>query len=218
MEVECQFEPPELRTAQRDALAAIDSFLAGPEQHGIIKMFCGTGNSRVMLECVERAGRGSVSAIVVASIALVTQFAQDYVLKYRVFERCDAMCICSKNELPRKDPSREKICYTTSKQRIRSFLMQRQRDLAASNTASPTAVAEAAAATSQLVFVTYQSFPTFYAAVEEEHVQPQLFMFDEAHRITAAQVSCRLNGGWSANLHVVKVSHRGSNRSTRDSR
>jgi hypothetical protein len=66
-------EPPDLRTAQLDALVAIDSFLAGPEQHGIIKMFCGTGKSRVMLECVEFAKRGSISAIVMPSIALVTR-------------------------------------------------------------------------------------------------------------------------------------------------
>jgi superfamily II DNA or RNA helicase len=193
MEFEDQFEPPELRPAQRDALAAIDSFLAGEEQHGIIKMFCGTGKSRIMLECVEFAERGSISAIVVPSIALITQFAQDYVLKYGVTERCSVMCICSDNELPRQGSGRSDICYTTSKQRICSFLKQRQHDLAAADTAVPTAAAAAAAATTtQLLLVTYQSFPTFYAAVKEEQVQVQLLMFDEAHHITANEVGCRL--------------------------
>lgn len=136
---------PDLRPAQEDALEAIEAFMAGPEHHGIVQMFCGTGKSRVMLELVERdfakscstatssmvldlatTTPGSTCAIVVPSIALITQFARDYVLKYGVTERCDVMCICSENELPRHDPNHADIAYTTSKERICHFLQQQQ--------------------------------------------------------------------------------------------
>jgi superfamily II DNA or RNA helicase len=109
------FVPPDLRPAQKEALKAIGRFKAGPDQHGIIQMFCGTGKSRVMLECADFAAQGSVSVMVAPSIALITQFARDYVLKYGLIQRCKVVCICCENELPKDDPGRKSILYTTSK-------------------------------------------------------------------------------------------------------
>lgn len=143
-------------------------------------MFCGTGKSRVMLECVDRAEPGSKVAIVTPSIALITQFAREYVLKYRLTERCAVMCICCQNELPRQDPGSKDILYTTDTECISDFLRQQRRSKGRG---------KSAAAATQLILVTYKSFLTFLDAVKSERVQLDLVMFDEAHHITAKGVS-----------------------------
>ena len=212
-------QPPPLRTAQGNALNAINTFLSTPNQrNGLVKMFCGTGKSLVMYHVANRSAtslsttsstgtRSSISVIVAPTIALITQFALDYVLKYNMPQQAAVLCVCSENEIPRGHARYSNVEYSTNKAQISTFLARNGSSRACTN---PVAAADSngsAPATgrgscngggggsgsgvqrrAKVVLVTYQSLPNFIAVVGQSGVQVDLCMFDEAHHITGPEV------------------------------
>jgi predicted helicase len=210
--------PPQLRTAQQNALDTIRTFLSTPnERKGLVRMFCGTGKSLVMYHLANRSNTApfstsssSLSVIVAPTIALITQFALDYVIKYHVSQRMTVLCICSENEIPRAHASYAEIEYTTNKAQIGIFLKNSSGngpinttraaaeggvDRGSAGGGCSSGINSSSSSSSRqrpqkVVLVTYQSLPTFLSVVIQSGTQIDLCMFDEAHHVTGPEVGC----------------------------
>jgi superfamily II DNA or RNA helicase len=133
--------------------AAYDA--ATSADRGIIKMFCGTGKTRIMLRLITD-NTHAISIIVFPRIALVEQFKKDY-LENADFQSAmssiASLCICSDDNA------------TTNKQEIRSFI---ESD-----------------ASRKLFCITYQSLEILIGILESSDLIPDLVLFDEAHHVVS---------------------------------
>lgn len=139
-----------LRVPQQAAYDAI-------QQHdrGIIKMFCGTGKTRVIFKVIIDATL-PISLIVFPRIALVEQFRRDYVQKWT--HDLDTIYICSKTEASHTD-------FTTDEDTITEFLMNES--------------------SNKLICCTYQSLQTLIDALELCESSIDLAIYDEGHHCVA---------------------------------
>ena len=82
------------------------------DHKGLIKMFCGSGKSRVIYEVVLKYGY-SLAVIIVPSINLITQFSREYPfdIKYKT------LTVCSKDELKQNNH------FTTDADDISKFVI-----------------------------------------------------------------------------------------------
>lgn len=180
-------------------MAAVEQLIDDPDEvDGIIKMFCGTGKSRVMLEVIKRVLRTptadgnfggastsraaaittsrKVALVVCPTIALITQFMTDYVLKYGLHQHVSVMSVCSVRELTEDDgDGAQGIQYTTQPAKISEFFSSHADDTSRC-----------------LVLVTYQSLETLLSVIYEQHVVANVCLLDEAHHITGDKVSPRV--------------------------
>ena len=186
--------PPGLRPHQEEGLDILEECIEDPERcQGMVTHFCGTGKSRMIFELVRRHTEGSAVApipapadgtsslaiIVVPSIVLVTQFREGYLLKYGFQEQGQVLCVCCKDELRKIDQEGDrglggndaahKHDFETKAEPIGRWLKRRP-------------------GSRRLVLVTYASFPTFMAVVQEAQQKIGLCIFDEAHHVTSRTV------------------------------
>ena len=152
-----------LRKHQREAVSSIETTLEDYDKC-LVKMFCGTGKTRVVFYLMVHT-ENDLTVIVFPSISLITQFNQDYVLNpnwTEMTEKFSYMSVCSKNELDHPD-----IRYTTEPSKIASFLR---------------------GDTKKIIAVTYQSLDTFVDTINEEDIQIDLLIYDEAHHVVGSKV------------------------------
>ena len=99
---------------QVDALAAIETAFLDYDRC-LVKMFCGTGKSRIALKKIIDA---DFAVIVMPTIALITQFNDSYLTEYaHLLQGKALLSICSRDEL--KDQT---IQYTTDVEDVVEFL------------------------------------------------------------------------------------------------
>jgi predicted helicase len=84
------------------------------ENKALIKMFCGSGKSLIIYNCLLEYAN-NLSVVVVPSINLITQFNRDYLLKYNTSYQL--LTVCSKNEL-------NNINCTTDEDKILEFILE----------------------------------------------------------------------------------------------
>ena len=116
---------------------ACDAILNSENPNNIVKMFCGSGKTHVMVQSYLKMN-DNYACFVFPSIALITQFNNDY---GEYFEKYSIMNICSKDETG-------KTCtkFTTEPENIRKFLIENK---------------------TKLIFVTYHSFPNFIESCDD---------------------------------------------------
>ena len=137
---------------------AFDKFLdildVGEPGDKLVQAFCGVGKSRFAMRCLlEAKNRGKrLQVMVMPSIALMSQFNDDYISKYDGFE---TMSICCKD-----DTEAQNVNFTTEKETI-CELLRRNR--------------------SKIILCTYQSLHTLVECLEETNKLVDVAMFDEAH-------------------------------------
>ena len=163
----------DLRPYQKDAVEAI----IGKTGRCVVKMFCGTGKSRVMATVVLREGK-PLSVVVFPSLALVQQFSTDYVMGAYVnqFANYSILNVSSEQLV--------EVQSTTDAGQIRKFCEQTNPKL--------------------IILVTYQSLDVLLANLgdrtldlicydEAQHVVSpecqQLVFFNESIPVTTKQVS-----------------------------
>ena len=99
---------------QIDALVAIEIAFEDYDRC-LVKMFCGTGKSRIALKKIIDA---DFAVIVMPTIALITQFNDSYLTEYaHLLQEKALLSICSRDEL--KDQT---IQYTTDVEEVVEFL------------------------------------------------------------------------------------------------
>jgi superfamily II DNA or RNA helicase len=141
--------------------------VAAATDRGIIKMFCGTGKTRIFLR-LALDGAEPLTLIVFPRIALVAQFKRDY---FENAEWADALAdlsciyICSEDE------------STTDRGTIEEFLL--------------------ADAPKKVACITYQSLPLLAELLEDLEMDIDLAIYDEAHHCEAEQTYGILTGGLS---------------------
>jgi len=98
-----------LRYYQKDAIQRVEEHMK-THNKGLVKMFCGTGKSIIMVKVVEFF-RKNLSVYVFPSLALIDQFNRDYVKKYKSGE--NVLIVCS--EIDSSET-------TTEEEQIKKFL------------------------------------------------------------------------------------------------
>ena len=150
-----------LREYQKTAVTKI---LECEDDKCVVKMFCGTGKSLVMITTILSLD-SKTSVVVFPSLVLINQFINDSIknekddLK-RHFDKYTTINISSEMV--------EGIDSTTDKPYIASFLKSKSKN-----------------ATNKIVFVTYQSLDTFIEMVKETNTTLNLVCYDEAHHVTS---------------------------------
>jgi len=173
----------ELYKHQKDCINNINEHFKN-ENKGLIKMFCGSGKSLIIYNCLLKYGI-NLSIVVVPSINLVTQFNDNYLLnldkqKYnnKFYKKdYDILTICSKNES--KDSNN--LNYTTNKNNILDFL---EKDIL------------------KIILVTYQSLKILIDIVIEYKINIDIICFDEAHHILADETKKILFKETKNNIHL----------------
>ena len=136
---------------QKEAINNIKDCLLNEDDKCIVQMWCGTGKSRIELSLLLEQ---ELSIIVVPSIALITQFMNDYILKFKI--KKNTLVVCSKNEIENDVD----ITYTTNKKDILSFLKK-----------------------DGIILSTYQSLHLIYELILKHKIRINLAVFDEAHHV-----------------------------------
>jgi superfamily II DNA or RNA helicase len=157
-----------LRKYQKEADIAITTTFKNGEKQALLKMFCGTGKTRVLVKQLT-SNKNNLSVIVFPSISLITQFNQDYVLKHNwkeLFDKYKILSICSKNEKP-DEITNKKINYTTSQESIYKFILENDK---------------------KLISITYQSLNNFVEIFNSLNLTIDLLIFDEAHHIIGNEI------------------------------
>jgi superfamily II DNA or RNA helicase len=162
-----------LRTHQKECVLKIDAHLADNNE-GLIKMFCGSGKSFVIYNCLLKYTQ-SLSVVVVPSINLITQFNKDYLLdemkkeynKIHYNLNWELLTICSKNELD-VDTN-----LTTDEEEIEKFVKKN---------------------TCKIILITYQSLETLYNVISHNDIKIDLVCWDEAHHILSEGIKKTLFG------------------------
>ena len=150
-----------LREYQKNAVHKI---LECEDDKCVVKMFCGTGKSLVMITTILLL-ESKISVVVFPSLVLINQFINDSIknekddLK-RHFDKYTTINISSEMV--------EGIDSTTDKQQIISFLKSKSKNVI-----------------NKIVFVTYQSLDTFIEMVGVTKVTLNLVCYDEAHHVTS---------------------------------
>lgn len=155
-----------LRHHQEICMNNIDKHFKENESKALIKMFCGSGKSFIIYNCLLKYGN-NLSVVVVPSINLITQFNRDYLLnedkkkynKKHFKKEFELITICSKNEL---ETSKTKINFTTDEDDILEFLLKEE---------------------DKIILITYQSLEILTKIVQENDLKIDLLCFDEAHHI-----------------------------------
>lgn len=155
----------ELKKHQIKCIEEIDKHFK-TDNNGLIKMFCGSGKSFIIYDCLLKYGN-NLSVVVVPSIGLVTQFTRDYLMNNEKKEYNDKhykkiyelLSICSKNEL---DKRLSDIKFTTDENEILDFL-EKEKD--------------------KIIVITYQSLELLFNVIKENDIEIDLICFDEAHHI-----------------------------------
>jgi superfamily II DNA or RNA helicase len=143
----------DLRPYQREAVDAV----LDTADRCVVKMFCGTGKSRVIVTVVLREGK-SMSVVVFPSLALVQQFSTDYVMGLYVDQFADYLVL---------NVSSEKLVdvqSTTDARQIQKFCEQ----------TNP-----------KLILVTYQSLEVLLANLGGRTLD--LICYDEAHHVVSLE-------------------------------
>ena len=123
------------------------------ESKGLIKMFCGSGKSYIIYDCLIKYAK-ELSVVVVPSINLITQFNKDYLLTSTI--EFHHLTVCSKNELS-KD-----LQFTTNEDDILEFLDNDSY---------------------KIILITYQSLHLLINVIIENEIEIDLICFDEAHHV-----------------------------------
>jgi superfamily II DNA or RNA helicase len=162
----------ELRKHQAECIENIeDNFLKNNK--GLIKMFCGSGKSFIIYNCLLKYCE-QLSILVVPSINLVTQFNNDYFLNSSMVEynkthfgkKYNLMSICSKDETEKQT---QMNLITTDKYEINEFITDKSN--------------------AKVLLVTYQSLPNLIDIIKEDNIQIDIICFDEAHHILGENTS-----------------------------
>ena len=141
-----------LRKNQVDCINLIHNHLIENDR-GLIKMFCGSGKSLVMRECILKYCN-NLCVSVVPSINLITQFNKDYLID--VEKNYNLLTICSKDEL------KKNITFTTDEDDILKFLKLKNK---------------------KIILITYQSLHVLFDVIKDNSFKIDLICFDEAHHI-----------------------------------
>lgn len=150
-----------LRYYQKEAIAALH---ASQEQRNLLLMFCGCGKTRIVYRYMVESTRG-LSIVVFPSIALITQFNQDYMLKKahaRELAAFGTMSVCSVDECGDTE-----LSYTTDEDHIARFLN---------------------ADGKRILTVTYQSYPLVVRLVKQLDIKVDNLIYDEAHHTVADKI------------------------------
>jgi ribosomal RNA-processing protein 8 len=155
-----------LRHHQQVCLSKIDNVFEN-DNKGLIKMFCGSGKSFIIYNCLLKYSN-SLSVVVVPSINLITQFNKDYLLnedkkKYnkKYFNKdFELLTICSKNDVDKE--LKTDFTFTTDEDEILEFLEIEE---------------------NKIILITYQSLATLTNIIKEYEFEIDLMCFDEAHHI-----------------------------------
>ena len=137
---------------------AIQSITESKSDKCLIKMFCGTGKTRIIFYLMMRDN--DLSVIIFPSIALISQFNKDYIQRNEwesLTSKYKYLSICSVDEL-----HFENIVYTTNMEDIIEFIEQKEQ---------------------KIIAVTYQSFPTFIDSITQTKTKINLLIYDEAHHV-----------------------------------
>jgi superfamily II DNA or RNA helicase len=183
----------ELRDYQQAALNSITDCHEENDDKCLVKMFCGTGKTIVMLRYT-LDGDFNFSVFVFPSIALITQFNQQY-LKNKTWNiTTPCMSVCSKNEIEDTTVDTtmvdttivdtamvdttivdtatvEKSLFTTDEKSISRFLSRKPR---------------------KIVCVTYHSYSTLVDCMIKKDIFPDITNFDEAHHALEDRVSSHI--------------------------
>lgn len=144
---------PELRPYQLDALLNIFLYVKC-----LVKMFCGTGKSRVITNVIIHAKK-KLTVVVFPSLALISQYSKDYLnnKKYEThFKKYKKMNISSEKL--------NGVDSTTDHKEIKKFL----------NNKKP-----------KIILVTYQSYHVLLECLEGQKIG--LVCYDEAHHVTSPE-------------------------------
>ena len=151
----------ELRNHQQTCLNNIITHFKN-ENKGLIKMFCGSGKSLIIYNCL-LTYTNNLSVIVVPSINLITQFNKDYLhnenfKKYNntLQKQYQTLSVCSRNEI------KNDLNFTTDSEKILEFIEEDG---------------------IKIILITYQSLPLLIDIIEENDLIIDLVCFDEAHHI-----------------------------------
>ena len=154
-----------LRYYQKEAEEAILNTLKNNDKC-LVKMFCGTGKTRIMFNHVLKHNLNKLSVIVFPSLALISQFNNDYIYNdvwSKSVSKFTFMNICSLDEIDGD------IKYTTNKYKISKFIKNN--------------VGE-----NVFISVTYQSLHLLLDAVKSSNQIIDTLIFDEAHHIVGSEI------------------------------
>jgi superfamily II DNA or RNA helicase len=143
----------DLRPYQQEAVEAV----LDPASRCVVKMFCGTGKSRVIVTVVLREGK-PLSVVVFPSLALVQQFSADYVMGSYVDQFADYLVLNVSSE------QLVDVQSTTDARQIQKFCEQ----------TNP-----------KLILVTYQSLKVLLANLGGKTLD--LICYDEAHHVVSPE-------------------------------
>lgn len=103
------------RKHQQDCIQSIATHFK-TDSSALIKMFCGSGKSLIIHDCLIKHGN-NLAVVVVPSINLITQFSRDYLLDKT---KKELLTVCSKDEL------KKSTSFTTDPDVILEFLEMEQ--------------------------------------------------------------------------------------------
>jgi len=152
--------PISLRECQEDGYQAM---LANPI--GIVKMFCGTGKTRLFSKFVIDK-QSNLTIIVFPRIILMNQYLKDYISSKewkQYWKTFKTIGICSDTEM---SDGVSKKAFTTEPFEIKAFLQKH-------------------ATVPKVVTITYQSLPTLVDVLKEIEKVPDILICDEAHHVTS---------------------------------
>lgn len=130
----------------------------GKHKNTTINYFCGTGKTRIVYQLFKELCANKLAIIVFPSIALITQFTQDYIVKD--YSEFNLLNVCSVDECQLS------VKFTADFYTVCKFLL------------NPVVNRKTVLA------VTYKSLPVVIKSIIETAIRIKYMVFDEAHHIT----------------------------------
>jgi superfamily II DNA or RNA helicase len=160
---------------QKAAFSAVIQEFATGSSACLVKMFCGSGKSKVIMDVVEHYG-SMIAVIVVPSLPLLDQFFQSYLKKLRNAEEV-VLCVSSLKEgaeaSERKQRKHRASTKSTTKEAdIDAFLDKVVRK--------------------KVICVLYQSFEKLVDCMKAKKLRMDICCFDEAHRTLGPKTQSKL--------------------------